>query len=103
MDQHSELKKAIQENRRLIEENQNILKKIRRSMVISRSLTVLYWVVIAGIAFGAYYFVQPYIEAVQNVYTNVRTGYEDVQHRRDEVQDLGGIDVDEIFSVFGDN
>lgn len=46
-------------------ENQKILKKIQGSNRVSLAFTVLYWVVIVGASFGAYYVIQPYVDAVK--------------------------------------
>lgn len=46
---------------KLTEDNNKMLRKIRRNQKISSWIKTLYWVVILGILFGAYYFLQPYI------------------------------------------
>jgi uncharacterized membrane protein (DUF106 family) len=62
-----EMKKLLEENLRLSQENNTMLHKMRRSMIISRALTVFYWIIIIGSAFGAYYFIQPYIDQILGV------------------------------------
>lgn len=52
----------------LSEENNDILRGIQRSMRLSRLMSIVYWLFIAGSAIGAYYLVQPYIEAVTGAY-----------------------------------
>jgi hypothetical protein len=60
-----------EEHRMLIEvrditlENQKILKKIQLSNRASLAFKVIYWVVILGASFGAYYLIQPYIDALK--------------------------------------
>lgn len=49
----------------MVEENTRILKRIQLSNRASLVLRVLYWVVILGASFGAYYLVQPYVEAIK--------------------------------------
>jgi len=37
-------------------------------MRIRSFMTVVYWVIIIGSAVGAYYFIQPYVDQIVNVY-----------------------------------
>ena len=53
----------------LSEENNDILRSMRRSMRLARFMSILYWVFIIGSAIGAYYFIQPYLGNLLNVYT----------------------------------
>ena len=48
----------------LEEENNSMLRSIQRSMRLARFMSILYWVFIIGSAVGAYYLIQPYIEAL---------------------------------------
>ncbi len=52
----------------LEEENNSMLRSIQRSMRLARIMSILYWVFIIGSAVGAYYLIQPYIEALTGVY-----------------------------------
>jgi hypothetical protein len=52
---------------KLTEENNTILKSIHRTNKIGLAIKVLYWVVILGLSFGAFYFVQPYINSLTGV------------------------------------
>ncbi len=49
----------------LSEDNNRILHAIRRSQSISQFVRVVYWVIIIGSAIGAYYFFQPFVDAVK--------------------------------------
>ncbi len=46
---------------KLAEENNELLVKINRRARMGNILQVLYWLLIIGLSFGAYYFIQPYI------------------------------------------
>lgn len=59
----------------LSEENNDILRSIQRHMRFGRLVTTIYWIIIIGTAFGAFYFVQPYLKQVQGVYGNARSEY----------------------------
>ncbi len=52
----------------LATENNEILRKMRRSSRISIALTIAYWVFIVGLSVGAYYLIQPYVEMVTGLY-----------------------------------
>ncbi len=56
----------------LEEENNSMLRSIQRSMRLARIMSILYWVFIIGSAVGAYYIIQPYIEALTGVYGGTR-------------------------------
>jgi hypothetical protein len=52
----------------LAEENNDILRSIQSSMRFARFMSILYWVIIIGASFGAYYLIQPYIDTLMSVY-----------------------------------
>ena len=58
----SETRDQIGKILELTEENNKILRKMRRSILWGRIFHTLYWVIIIGISIGAYYYVQPYLE-----------------------------------------
>lgn len=64
---------------RLVQENNELLHKLYRSQVRGRILRTLYWVAIIILALVAFYFIQPYVEQVQGVYTDVRDTAEQVK------------------------
>ncbi|PIP87057.1 hypothetical protein COW81_02270 [Candidatus Campbellbacteria bacterium CG22_combo_CG10-13_8_21_14_all_36_13] len=66
MDPDLEIARTVKENRRLIEENNKMLKKISRYMVANVWIKVAYWVIILGSAFGVYYLIQPYLDAIKD-------------------------------------
>ena len=66
----------VRENLALSQENHRLLKKLYNQMRISRAVTSLYWLVIIGSAFGAYYFLQPYLETLMSTYEKVKSTLE---------------------------
>ena len=58
--------KRINALERTVNENNKLLRKLHRGMITRRIMTTLYWVIIIGISVGALYFLQPYIELLQN-------------------------------------
>lgn len=61
-----EERQLLIQTHRLVEENNELLRKMRRSALVGRIFRVLYWVIVIGLSVGAYYFIQPYVENLQN-------------------------------------
>ena len=49
---------------KMTEENNSLLISIRRNARIGTAMKVVYWIVILGLSFGAYYFIQPFLKAI---------------------------------------
>lgn len=64
-----ESKKLLQDTFNLAQENNELLRSMKRSMRLARVMSILYWVFIIGSAVGAYYLIQPYVDQVMNVYS----------------------------------
>jgi hypothetical protein len=56
----------LAETRALAEENAKVLKNIQRHFRVSSAIKVLYWVIVLGVTFGAFYLIQPYVNALKN-------------------------------------
>jgi hypothetical protein len=56
------------------QKNNRILESIKQSMFWSRVFRYIYWAIIIGTAIGAYYFLEPYIEEVLQIYGGVKGG-----------------------------
>jgi len=65
-------------------------------MIWNRVFKAIYLVIILGVTFGAYYFVQPYLESVWMTYQNVLGDAGQVQQVGSALPDLG-----KIFKGFG--
>jgi hypothetical protein len=55
------------------EENNNMLRAIRRSLRFSRIMSILYWVFIIGSAIGAFYLIQPYVDTISSMYGGAKS------------------------------
>ena len=64
----------------LSRENNAILRKMRRSALVSSFFRILYIVVILGLTFGSYYLIQPYIDQFKGVYGTVQDSVGKVQN-----------------------
>jgi len=58
------MERQLRETRVLAERNHELLEKVHRYIVLSRIFRIVYWVVIIGIAIGAFYFLEPYLETL---------------------------------------
>jgi len=63
-----ESRKLLEHISELAEENNKILRSMRRSQRVSSIIRFIYWVFIIGSAVGAYYFIQPYLEQIMSIY-----------------------------------
>lgn len=52
----------------LTRENNKLLRGLYKSMVLSRTLSTIYWFVIIGSMVGAYYYLQPVVTKYFNTY-----------------------------------
>lgn len=71
-----EQEKQLSEALDLARENNDILRKMKRSMFWARVLRLSYFAIILGVSFGAYYFIQPYLEGVLGTYSSLLGGVE---------------------------
>jgi hypothetical protein len=55
----------------LEQENNKILRSMKRSMLWTRVMTVVYWLIIIGISVGAFYFLQPYFNKILSLYDSI--------------------------------
>jgi len=78
------LKRSVE----LAEENNDILRSMRRSMRFARIMSIMYWVVIVGSAVGAYYLIQPYVESIAGVYGGAKESLDGVSSGVDSIKDL---------------
>ncbi len=64
---------------KLAEENNRILAKLYRSWWWSRAWKWFYWLVIVGVALGAFYFLQPYVDRLKQLYYSSESQLENVR------------------------
>ena len=74
-----EEKSLLERTYKIVEENNEILKSIRRSSRLGTTIKVLYWIVILGFSFGAYYFIQPYLQSITGLYNQAEGDVSSVQ------------------------
>ena len=69
------LKRALE----LAEENNEMLHSLQRSARLGIFFKALYWILIIGTAFGAYYFIQPYVDQLSETYTGFQDNVGEAQ------------------------
>ncbi len=67
MGMNPEERKMLEEAVALGRENNELLKKLRRSAVIANIMRGAYWLII-GVGVGAFYVIQPYINSLMETY-----------------------------------
>lgn len=65
-----EERKMLEETRALAIENREILRSIQRNLRVSAVFKALYWIIIIGATFGAYYFIQPYVNILNGGFSD---------------------------------
>ena len=62
-----EEKMLLERTAKLAQENNDLLHKLNRRAKLGTAIKVLYWTVIIGLSFGAFYFIQPYLDFLSGV------------------------------------
>lgn len=65
---YGEDRKLLERVVELAEENNKILRGLRRAARWGQFFTFIKWLIIIGSAFGAYYYLQPYLDQLMEVY-----------------------------------
>lgn len=65
----AETKKLLTDNLELAKQNNEILHKLVRAQKMAIVYRIVYWSIIILSTFGAYYFIQPFLENMFSVYS----------------------------------
>ena len=63
----------------LTEKNHKMVRKMYSTMRWGNLLKVVYWIVIVGVAVGAFYFLQPFLQSVQQTYKDLQVGVDGIR------------------------
>ena len=63
---------------KISEENNQILHKIRKTMLWGHIFRIFYWVILLLSVFGVYFLLQPFIEGILDVYKNTGVSFEKI-------------------------
>jgi hypothetical protein len=80
-----DVKKIIEENLELNKKNNELLLKIYKYQRWSQIARVVYWFIIIGTAFGAFYFLKPLLGNVLNIYTGGNSDTKSLSESKREV------------------
>lgn len=75
-----EIKRLVEKVLEVSEENNKILRGIQRANRWAIAFRIFYWLIIIGLSVGAFYFIQPYIDQLMEVYGGLRGGVDQVQN-----------------------
>jgi hypothetical protein len=81
-----EEKSLLERTYKLAEENNEILRKMRRTSRYALIARVVYWGVILLLSFGAFYFIQPYITSLMGA-TDSAGGFSGIMNSLNQAQD----------------
>ncbi len=62
-----EEKSLLERTLKMAEDNNAILRSMRRTSRFSATMRVIYWIIVLGFAASAYYFVQPYLMSMFSI------------------------------------
>ena len=82
-----EERSLLERTHKLAEENNEILRKMRRMNRISGVFRAIYWIVIIGVSVGAYYLIQPYVDSTMKLYNDAKSS---LQGQMTTMQNISG-------------
>lgn len=71
---HIVIKRLLEENAKILNENNILLKKLHRNAVTGMVLQVIWYALLIGIPFALYFILQPYFDAFGSSYDNFIDG-----------------------------
>lgn len=86
-----EEKELLEKTHLLAEENNKILVGIRRANRWGIAYKVLYWVVVLAVSYGAYVYIQPFVDQIVDSYKSIMGTTNEVKEATGKISDLNGI------------
>lgn len=74
-----------------VDEMYEILRGMRSRERLSNIMKVLYWLVVLGIAFGAYYYVKPVIDTVTPKIESVQKGLDQINNMSKQLPEVNTV------------
>jgi hypothetical protein len=65
------LRKDLEETREIVERNHETLQSIERTMFWRKVSSIIYWLLIIGVAVGLFYFLDPYMDRLFETYSQI--------------------------------
>lgn len=82
----------LEENLKLTKENNKILLGLRRSQRLGIAFTAFKWIIVISLTLGAYYYLQPFLEQLLQIYS----GLGDVYNSTGSLFDGFRLDLDRL-------
>jgi hypothetical protein len=86
-----EEKELLEKTYALAEENNQILRGIRRINRWGVAYKVVYWVLIIALSYGAYVYIEPYVGQLVETYKSIMGTADEVQKATNSIKDLGQV------------
>jgi hypothetical protein len=86
-----EEKELLEKTYALTEENNQILRGIRRTNRWGIAYKVVYWLVVIALSYGAYIYIQPYVDQLFKTYGEIMGTVNNVKEVGNQLPDLGKI------------
>lgn len=83
-----EEKSLLERTYKLVQENNEMIRSMRRMARVSGLFRAAYWIVIIGLSFGAYYFIQPYLETMLGIVGGAQSNIETLQSAASKVNEI---------------
>jgi len=84
----SESRNLLEKTLSLTEENNKMLHKIRGVQKREITWRTLKIIIIVGITFGAFYFLEPYVNKIVNLYNSISGTEQKLNNSSNSIQDL---------------
>ncbi len=79
----------LREIHKLAKENNTMLHRLDREAKRARFWKTLRLIVMAGLLFGAYYLIQPFIENLTSAYASIQESFAQLQETKDSLSNFG--------------
>jgi hypothetical protein len=96
-----ELKDLLQKNLESSQETLKVVKGMRSIQRWGSFFTVLKWIIIIGITFGSFYFIQPYLNGLIDTYTQLNETVNGVQKVGDSINSATASSTDLLKKLEG--
>ncbi len=75
-----EEKQMLEETLELSQENNKMLKHIRRSQKMAAVIRIFYWVLVLVVSYGAYTFAEPYVNQMVKIIQSSQTELSNIRN-----------------------
>ena len=78
----------LREIHKLTKENNTMLRRLERDAKRARFWKMVRVTFVLALLFGAYYFVQPFIENLTNAYSSIQNTFQELQNTKDALKNI---------------